>query len=297
MEWIIFALLAYFMYAITSTIDAVSIKTYLKNPKTYLFYNMTLQCLIGVLMLLFINVTFYGWFFLMIIFLSGMFRVYGLIPYMKILEFEEVSRMVPLFSLGPIFVLLFSIPILGLSLTTNQYLGFAFLVAGGFLITIKKTKGLFKISKGFWYMMLTNILLTGMFICIHYLFKNYDYWSAFVFMQIGTLLAASTLILLKDYGQKGLKEIRKIPSIAKTLVISVALISLGAGMLRAFSIKLSSAAVVSALDGFQSLFVLLIAIFFSFKLPKILKEETKGATIIQKIIAIILLGVGIILIG
>lgn len=293
MEWLFIALLAIFMFSLTSIIDALSIKKYVGDAKTYLFYNMSMQGVFGIILLFFVEVSFYGAGFLFVVFLSGMFRVYGLIPYMKSLEFEEVSRMAPLFNLGPIFVLIFSIPVLGLSLSLNQYLGFALLVFGGFLISTKKIHKRFRITKGFWYMMLTNLLLTGLFVSIDYLFKNYDYWSAFVFMQLGTLMAAITMIPLKDYGQKALKKLPSLGVFAKSLVLIVALISLGGGMLRAFAIKLSSAAIVTSLGGFGSLFTLLIAIFISFKFPKLLKEELKREVIALKAVAIAFLVLGV----
>jgi len=59
MEWLIFALFAYLGFAIATIIDGVSIKTYIKNPKTYLFYNTFLQGLVGILIFLFIDYEIY----------------------------------------------------------------------------------------------------------------------------------------------------------------------------------------------------------------------------------------------
>lgn len=293
MAWILFALLALFMFAVSSIIDGISIKKYIKSPKTYLFYSTFMQGFIGIFIFFFKDIDFHGFFFLSISFITGLFYVYGLMPYMKSLEFEEVSRIVPLFNLGPIFVLIFSMLILNLKLDFYQYTGFFFLVTGSFLISIKKIKGLFRISKGFWYMMLTNLLLTGFFIGTDYLFKTYDYWSSFFFIQLGILFSSMTLILFKNYGRGGIKNIKNLQGIAKILVISVALISfIGLG-LRNVAIGLNSATLVTSLGGFQSLFVLIITLIFSFKLPNILKEEIKKDVILLKIFSILLLIFGI----
>ena len=142
-------------------------------------------------------------------------------------------------------------------------------------------------------MMLTNLLLTGFFIGTDYLFKNYDYWSSFFFIQLGVLTSALTLISFKEYGRKGLKEIPNLKLISKSLVILVALFSfIGVG-LRNVAIGLSSAALVSSLGGFQSLFIFIITLTVSFKFPKLIKEKTNKKTILLKSLAIILLIAGV----
>lgn len=293
MRWLLFALFALFAFAISSLIDGLSIKKYIKNPKIYLFYSVFLQGVIGIFIFFFKEINFYGYFFLLISLVTGFFYVYGLIPYMKSLEFEEVSRIVPLFNLGPVFVLIFSLLVLDLKLSLFQYIGFFFLVTGSFLISLKKVSGFIKISKGFWYMMLTNLLLTGFFIGTDYLFKNYDYWSSFFFIQFGVLFSAMSLLVFKNYGQAGIKRFNYIGNTAKMLVLFAAVISfIGIGV-RNVAIRLSSATLVTSLGGFQSLFVFGITLFLSIKLPYILKEETNKEIILLKTISILLLIAGI----
>jgi len=293
MEWILLSLLAFLMFGIGGIIDSISIKKYVKSPKIWLFYSTFMQGFIGIFIILFKDISFHGFFFFIISFITGLFYVYGLLPYMKSLEFEEVSRIIPLFGLGPIFVLILSIIILNIKLTSYQYTGFFFLIVGGFLITLKRDKSIFRISKGFWYMMLTNFILAGFFIGTHYLFKNYDYWSAFFFIQLGILISSLSLILFKEYGRDGLIKIKRWGLNVKILILSVALISfIGLG-LRNTAISLKSAALVSSIGGFQPLFVLIMTIFLSLKFPEILKEEIRKEVILLKIFAIVLLMVGV----
>jgi uncharacterized membrane protein len=295
MKWILITLLAYFVFSLTKIIDGVCIKKYL-NPKTYLCYHMFLQGLIGILILFFIDTIFYGTYFLLIAFVTALFYVYALIPYVRALEFEEVSRLIPLFNLRPIFVLVFSIIIFGIKLTVIQYIGFIFLIMGGFFISIKKIEGIFKISRGLFYMLLTSLLFSFSLIGTDWLFKNYDFWSSLAYIQLGVLVSSLSLLFLEGYG-KGIQKIRDVSGIAKLLLVSVAVIGFVGIAIRNFAISISSAALVSSLEGFQSLFVLGLTILFSFKAPKILKEETSIKIILIKLIAIIFLIEGVWLIN
>lgn len=293
MIWLTFIILAMFLFASIGIIQGIAIKKYSISGKKYLFYTMFLQGALGCLTFLFKPVFFHGFFFVSITILAGFFFVYGLLPYMKSIEFEEVSRMNPLFNLGPVFVLILSVLLLNLTLSKFQFLGFIFLVIGGFLISVKKIKGAIKLSKGFWYMVLTNLLLGFYFIATDYLFKNYDYWSSFAFIQLGILISASSLLLFKDFSTGKTKKSDKLKNWAKILIVSDAILSIFAVSMRNVAIKLSSATIVTSLGGIQSLFVLIMTLLISFRFSNILKEELSKETIILKTISIILLIIGI----
>lgn len=293
MWWLIIAVIFLFLFALIGIIEGISIKKYFKDGRIYLFYTTFLQGALSCLVIFFKPIAFEGYSFLAISILAGFFFVYGLIPYMKSLEFEEVSRVNPLFNLGPIFVLILSIIFLGLRLAWVQYMGFGLLLAGGFLISTKKFKGLFKISRGFWYMMLTNLLLGFYFIITDYLFKRHDYWSTFVFIQFGILLASLSLILIKDYGKQGILDLKKWKKGAILLVIGASVLSIIAVAVRNLAISLSSATIITSLGGIQSFFVLVMTLFISWKFTKVLKEEISREIIFLKIISIILLILGI----
>jgi uncharacterized membrane protein len=293
MLWLFLALLALFIFAITSTLDGILIKNYIKNPYTYLFYAMLLQGIGGIFIFLFKTVSITNILFLFIAFITGFFYVYGLMHYMKSLEFEEISRVVALFHLGPIFVLLLSLPILRLQLSLYEYVGFSLLVMGGFLISIKKIKGVIRISKGFFLMMLTNLLLTGYFMGADYLFKKYEFWSTFAFIQLGILFFALSLLAFKKYRKDVIIKLEQSDITIKGLIILAAVLSFIALGVRNLAISMKSAALVTSLDGFQSIFTLTITLFLSLKVPQVLKEETKKSVVVLKIIAIVLLIFGI----
>jgi len=54
---------------------------------------------------------------------------------------------------------------------------------------------------------------------------------------------------------------------------------------------------VNALQGLQYVFLLFFAVFLSFKFPNILKEEVSRDVLLQKIIAVLLIGGGLVLLS
>jgi uncharacterized membrane protein len=294
MEWLFYAFLALFGFALSSILDGLAIKKFIGDAKRYLFYSTFIQGLFGAIAIFILfKTSFYKGPFLLICFITGLFYVYGLLPYMRALEFEEVSRISPLFNLEPIFVLIASIILLNLQLIGTQYIGIILLILGSFLISTKIEKRIFKLSKGFWYMILTNLILTGFFIGTEYLFKNYDYWSAFAYIQLGILFASLTLIFFKNYGREGIVKLKTINLYGKIIILSVGFISIVAVGLRNMAIKLSHAALISSLAGFESIIVFGLVLLISIRHPSFLNEEINKKIIIQKVTAIILLIIGI----
>jgi len=74
--------------------------------------------------------------------------------------------------------------------------------------------------------------------------------------------------------------------------ISDRLLSILAGFLMYLAVFLGSVTLVNSLKGLQYVFVLILALLFFRKIPD-LREEFSEKIIIQKIIAIILIGLGL----
>jgi hypothetical protein len=60
-----------------------------------------------------------------------------------------------------------------------------------------------------------------------------------------------------------------------------------------WAISLGNVALINALQGVQYIFLLIIVLFLSTKFPKIMREETGGGILFQKIIGAALLAIGL----
>jgi len=65
----------------------------------------------------------------------------------------------------------------------------------------------------------------------------------------------------------------------------------------AIAISIGATAIINSLQGIQYVFVLLIVVFMSKKFPKVIKEELTKRVLIQKIIATVLIIIGVALIA
>ena len=293
--WAVFTLLAVVTWASSNVIDKIVLTKWVKNP----YLPIMIVSVVGLVFSLFVylsqGLSALTMNQLILTLLLGLTYVVTVIFYFKAIQIEEISRIIPLYSAAPLFVLILASVFLGEFFAIDKYFGIFFLVMGGILISIKKG---FKISlgKAFLFMMLSSLSWAASSVLTRYLVSSIDFWTVFVYARIGQFLAALPIFYLhakelvnviKQYGKKVLvgMTVSETLAVGGTLLYTIAL-----------SFSLGYASLVSALAAAQQFFVLLIATFLSLFYPKIIKEDTNNRTIWLKLIAMILLVIGVVLI-
>ena len=213
--------------------------------------------------------------------------------YFKAVKIEEVSRVVPLFKLSPLFILIFATIFLGEVFTPITYIGILLLVSGAFLISSRNLSS-FKLEKPFWFMILSVLFLTFNQIITKYLLGYADFWTIFSWTRIGTFLA--TIPILMVY----FPQFRDVFSKHGNKAVSVITFSQILSLLGIFFITIAVSdgyvTLANALSSTQPIFVLIFATIIGLFYPKFIKEEVSKKQVLQKFIAIILLFIGVILI-
>ncbi len=297
MSWILIILFAYFLLALGTLGDRYLLLGP-PNPKDYSFY----VGMLGILVLLLIPFTGFslpglGQFFLAL--LAGAFFILAIFSFYTALENFEASRVIPAIgALVPIFTLalifLFS-P--GKILEARQFIALILLILGSILATFQKGK---KISlKSFLISALTAFLLSLTFLSSKFVYLNQPFWSGFILIRVGAFLAA-----LFFFFSKGLREEifkKKYNFTKKTGLIFVGNQILGglALILQNWTIALvplSLLPFINALEGTKYVFLLIIAFLVSSKFPALLKEHFSKEIVGQKILATLLIVIGIFLI-
>jgi uncharacterized membrane protein len=210
------------------------------------------------------------------------------------MKIEEASRVIPLFYLSPIFILVIASLFLGETLNYVKYIGVILLVVGAIVISVKMPFKL-KFGKAFWLMVSAAFLVAINQVQIKYLLGYADWWSVFFYMRIMTFLCAIPLIVLnwnsikelfdkkgkKPFAFMALSELINICGIMSiTIATSLGLVSL-----------------ISALASVQPFFVLLFASLISIFYPKVFREEIGKGNLWLKVIAIVIMFIGLILVG
>ncbi|MFH1841422.1 MAG: hypothetical protein ABH800_01510 [Candidatus Nealsonbacteria bacterium] len=294
MFWLIITISAYFLFAMVALGDKYLLAGP-PNPKSYSFY-------IGVLgMLSLLLIPFVGFSVpdlnqILISLLAGAIFVFAQLGLFTGLEYFEASRVVP--AIGgflPIFTFSLVYLFFGfIEVSFLEILAFLLLVIGGVLIACRR-KNFFN-SKSLWISIVAAFLFALSFTLAKIVYMSQPFWSGFIWMRIGGFLVAISLIFTKEVKNEIFGK--KFTFQRKTGFLFLLNQSVGAGasLLQNWAIALvplSYLAFVNALEGVKYIFVLL----FAFLLPKILKEEISKGIIVQKIVAILFIGAGLLILS
>jgi uncharacterized membrane protein len=290
MLWAIFALLAAFVHSIVNIVDKIAVSKEMKDPifATAIFGGIMFVAfgLIGFFVDIMIPYT-----FILASFIAGIFSWFAVYLYYKILIKEEVSKFMPILSLGPLFVMTIAYFFLNEVLTMLDYVGIFVLVSGAFIMSLKEFKLKFGLKEGFLIILATILLFSLEKIAIKFASLSVSIWPVMFWAGIGEGIVAFFAFILHKAHIKG--KVRK--KGVEHLIIANVLTILGAA-LAFIAISLGPVSLVSAISKVQMLFIFLGTTMLTKFYPRILKEKFTKKIIIQKIIAIALIIAGAILV-
>jgi hypothetical protein len=288
MTWLWVAILAYFFFALASMGDR-----YLligpPNPKIYAFYVGILGIISVVL------IPFVGFYIIpgYLVLLVGLVFFLSILTLYESLERFEVSRIIP--ALGgflPIFTLLLAFLIIGSQefLGFEKVLSFILLISGSILISIERS---IKLSlKSIAFAALAAFFLSLYFVLSKVLFSENSFWTSFIWIRIWTFIFTLFLLFFKGVRKEIFAKKKAFSKKTGSIFLINQIIGALAVVLQNWSIALAEAAFisfVSALQGVQYAFLFLFTSLF----PNILKEKRTKKIVVQKIVAIILIGAGL----
>ena len=133
MSWILFSILAALTWAVVNTVDKYILTKWVRNP----IVPVMILGVVGLIASILVYI-FHGFYYLSIqnivlALIVGVLFVLICFFYFKAVKLEEVSRVIPLFYLSPLFVLIFAAISLGEIFTPIKYLGIFEVEAGIFL--------------------------------------------------------------------------------------------------------------------------------------------------------------------
>src|SRR3989338_6419569 len=134
MNWIILALLAPALWAITNVLDKIVVTRYIKNYYTIAII-FGLSNFIALLFYPLAEIELKFWPMLASI-LAGILSLAAAMPYYKALYLEEASKLVPIWNSVPLVVLIMEWLFLSQILSLNFYISFFLIIIGTFIISI-----------------------------------------------------------------------------------------------------------------------------------------------------------------
>src|SRR3989344_4263761 len=291
--WLYVALIAHFLYALVFVFDKYILSKPIKSSLSYAFYTSFAGGFIAIIIPFFeFRVLDFANIFYSLI--AGAAFSWALVLFYRTLQISEASRSVPFVgALVPIATLIFSFP-MGLEKLAGQHiLSFLFLVGGGFLIVFGYKNDHFWSAKNLVYAVGAAVFFGFAFALTKLVFEHTNFVSGLIWTRWGGFIFALVLLLKKKWREDIFET--TLVSNEKTALwfFSSKVLGAAAVILQNFAIFLGSVVLVNAMQSTQYLFLLVLAGFLSMKLPKSFKESLDKAAIVQKVISIIIIGIGL----
>ncbi len=305
MSWLLIAIIAYFILALVNLTDKFLLEKFLPNAKAYTFLVGVLGLAVWLLAPWWL--AWNGWqIFWLNLLVGALFPVALLLMY-RALKLGEASRIIPIMGGSiPIFILILSIVLLKESFTTYQWLAILFLLIGTIIISWfpdahelwHKIKAWFSLAaenqqQAIFFAITAGLFYGLFFVGTKYLYTQEPFFSGFIWMRLGSLLAVLFLLVRAATRRDIWQSLRNMKQKGRTVFIANQFIAAIGFLLQNYAVSLASVALVSALQGVEYAFLLILGGLLSVFYPRIVKENVSRQVIIQKIIAIILISIGL----
>jgi len=302
MLWLPASIFAYFILAIAFLMDKYLLITRIPNPKLYAFY----AGVSGVL--IFAISPFVGFFVppfpqLILSFLAGATSIFALFYFYQALRLFEASRvipaigaLVPLFTLGLIYIISGGKE----TLSVSEIPAFVLLILGSFFITYERALDIS--LAGLKFSILTAFFFALYFVLTKYVYLNQPFWNGLIWISGGGFLMALCFFFLsRDIREEIFQKQATFQKKTMFIFVLSKIMGGGGGLLQNWAIflaPLAMVAIINALQGVQYAFLLLLVTFLSLTQPLWakragFKEEISRKILFQKIIAILLIGLGL----
>lgn len=295
---IFFAILSPALYSVVNYVDKFLLEKYHIHPTVIALYSGSVAAVASLGILFFTGFHLFSLMTSLILITSGFLTMLTLIPYFKALSLDETSRVIPLFQMVPLFVLVLSFIFLQEVMTMKQYIGSFCIIFAAFLLSVEKVDAkIFRLRKAFFYMVIASLLSAISLILFKVGVGEIDFWHTLPYEGLGIVLGSLAIISYKDNISTLLEQTKKLP---KKLFLFISLnevIFVSSRYTAFFALSLIPASLVSVLSGFQPFFVLCLGVLLSLFIPHLIKELLSKETIFLKIVASIIILIGIYLIS
>lgn len=296
-NWIIISITAYIILAVVSLVDKYLLTRAIPQPQVYAFYVGGLG-IVALLLIPFVGFYIPGPTLIIFSLLTGVVYIYAQYWLYKTLKRFEASRVIPaLGALTPLFTfsLIYLLSEGQASLSPSELFAFFLLITGGTLITVEKKKKITAASLKF--SVLTALFFSLYFVSAKYVYIYQSFWNGFLWMRIGGFLLALVFLFTSPIVREKILEKQRYPG-RKTGVLFLSNQAAGAGAstLQQWAIKSAPfycVSIINAFEGTKYAFLFILTVVLSLKRPDIIKEKISRKIISQKLVAILLISLGL----
>lgn len=298
MSWFFLAIIGPFLYSMTNHIDKILLEKYFKDGGvgTLILVSSLLAGLaLPILYFLDPSVASVSGFNMFILAVSGILNIGVLWLYFLALKDEEASIVIVFYQLVPVFGLGLGYFILGEVLTELQLIAMAIIILGTTIISFEiDDENNFKLRKLTIVLMTTASFLWALeSVLFKYVALEENVLRSLFFEHLMLLLVGIIIfVCVHSYRTHFITAIKtNSVGILSLNVLNESLYTLG-NVVLAFAYILAPIALVLLTNSFQPIFVFAIGVFLTLCFPKLTVERIQVQHVLQKLLAIIITGIG-----
>ena len=298
MAWFFIALIGPFLYATTNHIDKILIEKFFKQSGvgTLVLFSSLLSILaLPVFFIADPSILEVDLISMLILLGAGTLNVMVLWFYLIALESEEASITIIFYQLVPVFAYFLGFIILGEVLTRFQLLAMAIIILGTSVVAFEvDAENKFKLrKKTILPMLAASLCWAASEVVFKFVALEENLWRSLFWEHVAlVLVGVLVFIFVRKYRINFILAIkensRKILSLN---VLNEVLYMIG-NFAVAYAYMMVPVALVLVTESFQPIFVLIIGVILTIFFPKVAVEKIEAKYIWQKIIAIVITGIG-----
>lgn len=290
--WLLVVILAHLLNAVAFLVDKFLLSRAVPTPAVYAFFVGMLGAVTFVLLPL--DFAFPATANLALLdFAAGATFVLALLCFFAALQRGEASRIVPYIGgTIPVWTLVFAYLALGERLTNQELIAFAVLVLGSALIAREGSRVGARRGHAYAIASFAAVLFALSTVLMKVIFSTHAFIPGFVWSRAGAVIAALAILLHAPSRAAILQPQQRPRGSLLTLFIGGQIAGAVGFLTLQYAVSLASPTLVNALQGVQYAFIFVLILILGRTFPQ-LRERLTRAIVLQKVIAIVVIAVGL----
>jgi uncharacterized membrane protein len=229
---------------------------------------------------------------------AGLLYMSALLFYLRALQIEEASIIVPFSQAAPLFGYALGYVVLGETLTIAQGAGGLLIVAGAALVVLRLDRAMAGFRRDAAGLMLVCAATMAVASLLFKLFAvNGAFWPTAFWLFVGQALFGAGLLVVPAYRREFISLFRRHPGPVIAINGINELVNLGGTLGARYALILAPMSLVQAVNGTTSIFVFLFGVLLSLFAPNLAREDLSAQSLAQKGISALLVAIGVALIS
>ncbi|MBI4281793.1 DMT family transporter [Candidatus Uhrbacteria bacterium] len=299
MSWLLIVIIAHLLNAGAFLVDKFLLAKAVPKPAVYAFW-IGMLGLFALVLLPFGSLVFTPREVVFALFAGFTFEI-ALLFFFGALRRLETSRVVPVVGgLQPLIIFLLSYTFLGERLSQGEFVAFVLLLLGSVVISydtdVVTERETAKRRRGWLYAFVAAFLFAVSYALTKHVFGIQSFVSGFVWIRIGAFLTVLLFLLRREWRHDILGKQERPKGKLGLLFLGGQSAGAVSAILLNYAISLASVTIITAMQGMQYVFLFLIAMVLGRRYTQ-LRERLSTAIVLRKSTAIILIGVGLVLLA